>query len=67
MSQMLAENVSFHMKYCLLSWDESLQFQLKFEALVRLLRLIVWPQEVSEVTEVKVRKILDENPKIANF
>ena len=46
---------------------ESLQFQLKFETSVRLLRLIVWPQEVSEVTEVKVRKIFDENPKIANF
>ena len=30
-----------------------------------MLRLIVWPQEVSEVTEVKVKKILDENPKIA--
>jgi hypothetical protein len=29
--------------------------------------LIVWPQEVLEVTEVKVKKILDENPKIANF
>ena len=39
---------------------ESLHFQLKFETSVRLLRLIVWPQEVLEVTEVKVKKILDE-------
>ena len=46
---------------------KSLHLPLKFETSVRLLRLIVWPQEVSEVTEVKVRKILDENPKIANF
>ena len=35
---------------------------------MRSLKLIVWPQEVSEVTEVKMKKkILSENPKIANF
>ena len=28
--------------------------------------LKVWPQEVSEVTEVKMKKILDKNPKITN-
>jgi hypothetical protein len=30
--------------------------QLKFEISVRSLKLIVWPQEVSEVTEVKLKK-----------
>ena len=30
------------------------------------LKLKVWPQEVSEVTEVKI-KFLNENPKIINF
>ena len=34
---------------------------------MRSLKLKVWPQEVSEVTEVKMKKILDENPKINNF
>ena len=31
--------------------------QIKFETSLRLLRLIVWPQEVLEVTEVKMKKI----------
>ena len=34
---------------------------------MRSLKLIVWPQEVSEVTEVKMKKIIGENPKIINF
>ena len=46
---------------------ESRHLQLKFETSVRSLDLIVWPQEGSEVTEVKMKKILDENPKITNF
>ena len=36
---------------------ESWHLQLKFETSLRSLRLIVWPQEVSEVTEVKMKKI----------
>ena len=35
---------------------ESWHLQLKFETSLRLLRLIVWPQEVSEVTKVKMKK-----------
>ena len=35
---------------------ESWHLQLKFETSLRSLRLIVWPQEVSEVTEVKMRQ-----------
>ena len=35
---------------------ESWHLQLKFETSLRSLRLIVWPQEVSEVTEVKMKK-----------
>ncbi len=31
--------------------------QLKFETSLRSVRLIVWPQEVSKVTEVKMKKI----------
>ena len=46
---------------------ESWHPQLKFETSLRSLRLILWPQEVSEVTEVKMKKIWDENPRIANF
>ena len=46
---------------------ESWHLQLKFETSLRLLRLIVWPQEVSEVTEVKMKKIWGENPRITNF
>ena len=46
---------------------ESWHLQLKFETSVRSLKCIVWPQKVSEVTEVKMKKILDENPKITNF
>ena len=46
---------------------ESWHLQLKFETSLRSLRVIVWPQEVSEVTEVKMIKILGENPKITNF
>ena len=29
--------------------------------------VILWPQEVSEVTEVKMKKIWGENPRIPNF
>ena len=36
---------------------ESWHLQLKFETSLRSLRLIVWPQEVSEVTDVKMKKI----------
>ena len=35
---------------------ESWHLQLKFETSLRSLRLILWPQEVSEVTEVKMKK-----------
>ena len=35
---------------------ESWQPQLKFETSLRSVRLIVWPQEVSKVTEVKMKK-----------
>jgi hypothetical protein len=35
---------------------ESWHLQLKFETSLRSLRLIVWSQEVSEVTEVKMKK-----------
>ena len=52
-------NLVFHKK----NW----YLQLKFETSVRSLKLIVWPQEVSEVTKVKTKKILGENPKITNF
>ena len=41
--------------------------QLKFETTLRSVRLIVWPQDVSEVIEVKMKKILGENPKITDF
>ena len=34
---------------------------------MRSLNLIVWPQEVLEVTEVKMKKIIDKIPKITNF
>ena len=37
---------------------ESWHLQLKFETSLRSLRLILWPQEVSEVTEVKMKKNL---------
>ena len=46
---------------------ESRHLQLKFETSVRSLKLIVWPQDVSEVNEVKMKKIWGENPKITNF
>ena len=46
---------------------ESWHPQLKFETSLRSLRLILWPQEVSEVTEVKMKKIWGEIPRIANF
>ena len=46
---------------------ESWQLQLKFETSVRSLKLIVWPQEVSEVTEVKMKKILDKILKLSVF
>ena len=34
---------------------------------MRSVRLIVWPQEVSEAIKVKMKKILDKNFKITNF
>ena len=46
---------------------ESRHLQLKFETSVRSLKLIVWPQDVSEVNEVKMKKIWGKNPKITNF
>ena len=46
---------------------ESWHFQLQFETSFRSLRLIVWPQEVSKVTEVKMKKIWGGNSKIVNF
>ena len=46
---------------------ESWNLQLKFETSVRSLKPIVWPQQVSEVTKVKMKKILCENPKIIIF
>jgi hypothetical protein len=42
-------------------------FIISYRLRARSLKLIVWPQEVSEVTEVKIKKILGENPKITNF
>ena len=85
-SQILAEDISFHMRYshqgilniffyCFLDFNfhssstnsisyESWHLQLKFETSVRSLKLIVWPQEVWEVTEVKMKKILGEISKI---
>ena len=36
---------------------KSWHLQLKFETSLRSVRLIVWPQEVSEVTEVRMKKI----------
>ena len=58
---------NFHSSSTNITSYESWHFQLKFETSVRSLKLIVWPQEVSEVTEVKIKKILGENPKITNF
>ena len=46
---------------------KSWHLQLKFETSVRSLKLVVWPQEVSEVTKVKIKKILGENSKIVSF
>ena len=46
---------------------ESWNIQLKFETSVRSQKLIVWPQEVSEVTEVKMKKILGEILKSSVF
>ena len=43
------------------------RIQLKFETSVRSLRLIVWPQEVMEVTQVKMKKKIGENSKITIF
>ena len=37
---------------------ESWHLQLTFEIIVRSLRLIVWPPEISELTEVKMKKYL---------
>ena len=46
---------------------ESWYLELKFETSLRLLRLILWPQDVSEVTEVKMKKNWGENSRITNF
>ena len=58
---------NFHQSSTNSALYESWHLQLKFETSVRWLKLIVWPQEVSEVTKVKMKKILGENSKIVNF
>ena len=46
---------------------KSWHLQLKFETSLRSLKLIVWPEEVSEVSEVKMKKILCIDYKIVSF
>ena len=46
---------------------ESWHLHQKFETSGRSLKFIVWPQEVSEVTKVKIKKILGENSIIVSF
>ena len=53
---MVSGGLNFHSSYTNSTSYESGHFQLNFETLVRSLRLIVWPQEVTEVTEVKMKK-----------
>ena len=53
---MVSGGLNFHSSYTNSTSYESWHFQLNFETLVRSLRLIVWPQEVTEVTEVKMKK-----------
>ena len=55
---MVSGGLNFHSSYTNSTSYESCHFQLNFETLVRSLRLIVWPQEVTEVTEVKMKKKL---------
>ena len=53
---MVSGGLNFHSSYTNSTSYESWHIQLNFETLVRSLRLIVWPQEVTEVTEVKMKK-----------
>ena len=64
---MVSGGLNFHSSYTNSTSYESWHIQLNFETLVRSLRLIVWPQEVTEVTEVKMKKKIGENYKITNF
>ena len=53
---MVSCGLNFHSSYTNSTSYESWHFQLNFETLVRSLRPIVWSQEVTEVTEVKMKK-----------
>ena len=53
---MVSGGLNFHSSYTNSTSYESWHIQLIFETSVRSLRLIVWPQEVTEVTEVKMKK-----------
>ena len=53
---MVSGGLNFHSSYTNSTSYESWHFQLNFETLVRSLRLIVWPQEVTELTEVEMKK-----------
>ena len=63
----VSECYNFHPSSTNSTSYKSWQFQLKFETSVTSLKVIVWPQEVLKVIEVKIKKILGENPKITNF
>ena len=39
----------------------------KFDTLVRFLRILVWPQEVPELTDGKKSKIIGENLEFVNY
>ena len=58
---------NFHPSSTNSTLNKSWHLHVKFETSVRSLKSKVWPQEISEVTEVKMKKILCENPKITNF
>ena len=53
---MVSGGLNFHSSYTNSTLYESWHFQLNFETLVRSLRLTVWPQEVTELTEVEMKK-----------
>ena len=53
---MVSGGLNFHSSYTNSTSYESWHIQLNFETLVRSLRLILWPQEVTEVREVKMKK-----------
>ncbi len=63
----ISEFFNFHPRSTNIILYKSWHPQLKFETSVSSMKVTVWPQEVSEVTEVKMKKILGENPKITNF